>query len=333
MKSDNEIFEMGVIPLQEDRVYCFLSSRIRHLLERANPDLEKLQEIRLRAGKPLLLRYGGKEYFLTKQGQLSDSMQEECRVSAAELKETLEYVSGYSLYAFDEELKQGYITVPGGHRIGVAGKIVMEKGRITCIRHITCINIRLSHQVIGCADPVLPYVTREQDICHTLIISPPGCGKTTLLRDIIRQASNGCEFLAGKTVGVVDERSEIAGSYMGVPQNDVGMRTDVLDGCTKTEGMMMLLRSMSPQIIAVDEIGSYSDQEALENVFHCGCRLLATVHGNSVEDIRRRPLLQHMLQNRMFERYVVLCAPGIVKEIFDERGTLLFRGAAGEAAG
>lgn len=313
--------------MQENTFWGLFAVQIRGILERSAIDTEKLQEIRMRAGNPMLIKYCQREYAITETGELTTEIGRGYIVSKEELNETLEYISGYSLYAFDEEMKQGFITVAGGHRVGMAGKIVMEEGKVQCIRHISFINIRLSHQIPGCADRIIPYLIAENEICHTLIISPPGCGKTTLLRDIIRQISNGNEKFDGKTVGVVDERSELAGSYLGIPQNDLGIRTDVLDCCSKSEGMMMLLRSMAPQVIAVDEIGGSEDSLALESVFHCGCKLIATVHGTSVEEIKNKPLLRKLVQEHAFERYIVLCGHrlGTVKEIFDGRGSLLYR--------
>lgn len=297
------------------------------MLQRSGMRQEKLQEIRLRAGKPLLVLYDGSEFALTENGKLTKETGKGYLVGREDLNETLECISGYSMYAFDEEMKQGFITIQGGHRIGLAGKIVMEGNKVQCIRHISFLNVRLSHEIRGCADEVLPYVIKDGEVCHTLIISPPRCGKTTLLRDLIRQISDGSDLVAGRTIGVVDERSEIAGSYQGIPQNDLGMRTDVLDCCTKSEGMMMLLRSMAPQVIAVDEIGDAKDSQALESVIHCGCKLLATVHGNSIEDIRQKPLLGQLIRMHTFERYIVLgngTESGIVQEIFDDRGTRLY---------
>ena len=294
---------------QEQYLQIF-SSRIREMLRKSGILQEKLQEVRMRVGQPLLVLYEGQEYALTEAGTLTKQITEGYHVDRDDLRETLECISGYSLYAFDEEMKQGYITVAGGHRVGLAGKIVMEDGKIQCIRHISFLNIRLAHQVCGCADPVLPYVFKDREVCHTLIISPPRCGKTTLLRDLIRQISDGSKLVPGKTVGVVDERSELGGSYLGIPQNDLGIRTDILDCCTKAEGMLMLLRSMAPQVIAVDEIGDARDEQAIESVIHCGCKLLATVHGNSIEDIQRRPLLGRLVDDRIFERYIVLGKEG-----------------------
>lgn len=312
---------------REESIFKIFPERIRTALEGAGLDLEEVQEIRLRVGKPLVCMAQGREIFLSERGGISRGPEEDFLISRELLLETVSYVSRYSIYAFDEELKQGYITIPGGHRVGIAGKIVMEEGKIRCVKYISFLNVRLSHEKKGCADLVFPYLVSAEGFCHTLIISPPKCGKTTLLRDIIRQASNGNRWMRGRNVGVVDERSEIGGSYQGVPQNDLGIRTDVLDCCPKSEGMMMLIRSMAPDIVAVDEIGDYRDSQAIEAVFHCGCRLLATVHGSSMEEVRRKPLLRKLVQDHLFQRYVVLDrerGAGHVREIFDERGTRMY---------
>ena len=150
-------------------------------------------------------------------------------VSQKDLKETLEYISDYSLYAFEEEIRQGFITIQGGHRIGLAGKAVTDRDKIRSMKYISFINIRFSHQIRGCGNKVMPYLYEHGEVFHTLIVSPPRCGKTTLLRDVIRQISDGTEKVPGMTVGVVDERSEIGACYQGIPQNDLGIRTDILD--------------------------------------------------------------------------------------------------------
>ena len=233
------------------------------------------------------------------------------------------------MYAFEEEIRQGFITISGGHRIGITGKTIINEDSIKGMKHISYINVRLAHQVKGCADIVLPYLVngKTQGIYHTLIISPPKCGKTTLLRDIIRQISNGSSYLQGMNVGVVDERSEIGACYMGVPQNELGIRTDILDCCPKAKGMMMLIRSMSPQVIAVDEIGSKEDLEAISHVISCGCKLIATVHGSSIEDIKSKPVLGELLHNKVFERYVILSnikKIGHLEEIYDTSGSRIY---------
>lgn len=185
----------------------------------------------------------------------------------------------------------------------------------------------MSHEVKGCGDRVIKYISDMGRLYHTLIISPPRCGKTTLLRDIIRLLSNGNGERNGVTVGVIDERSELGASYRGMPQNDVGMRTDVLDCCPKVEGMLMMLRSMSPQVIAVDEIGKREDIDAIEYVINSGCVIMATVHGNSIDDIKNKPVLRKLVESKLFERYIVLSNDGEmghIESIFDAMGNNLY---------
>lgn len=316
--------------MKREEVSRLFPERIRKILQQADWNPQGLQEIRLRAGKPLILWQEGQEYFVAEQGFLTRHREQAYIVSQEEIRRTMETVGTYSLYAYEEELKQGFLTIQGGHRVGVAGKAIMEEQKVKGLSQISCINIRFAHQITGCADMVIPYVTEEGKLCHTLIISPPGCGKTTLLRDLVRQISDGWETFPGNTVGVVDERSEIGGSYQGIPQNDVGIRTDVLDCCSKAEGMVMLLRSMAPQVIAVDEIGNYEDIRAIEMTLNSGCKLLATVHGSSIDEIRKKPLLERLMKEHVFERYIILQKEmagqiGKVQEIYDERGTCLYQ--------
>lgn len=243
-------------------------------------------------------------------------------MNGTELDRIIQHVCRYSLYAYEEELKQGYITVAGGHRIGMVGQVVMEgTGQIRTIKHIRGLNIRVSHQKKGAAVPVLPYLYQEGRVRNTLIVSPPGCGKTTLLRDLVRHISDGNSYAQGMTVGVVDERSEIAGSFMGQPQNDVGMRTDVLDACPKGVGMMILLRAMSPKVIAIDELGSEEEYAALKTILACGSSVVATMHGNSLEDIRRRGSMAELLKQGCFELILLLGKEQghcVLKAMFEE---------------
>ncbi|MDF2873245.1 MAG: stage sporulation protein [Anaerocolumna sp.] len=312
---------------KKEELLKIFSIKLRNILAKADLEYELLQEIRLRVNAPLLVVYGNTEYFLNEQSELSLSGDNSYILTRNELKETMEYISNYSLYAFEEELKQGFITITGGHRVGIAGKAVLEENRIKSIKHISFINIRLSHQIKGCGEKVIPLLMEEGNCCHTLIISPPCCGKTTLLRDIIRLISDGIDGREGLTVGVVDERSEIGACYMGVPQNDLGIRTDVLDCCPKAKGMLMLIRAMSPRVIAVDEVGSAEDIEAIEYVINCGCKLIATVHGNSMEDVKNKPLLKKLIENKLFERYIVLSNKGSVghlEEVYDKNGRPIY---------
>lgn len=315
---------------KKDELLKIFSLGLRNILTKTNMDYEKLQEIRLRANGPLIVIYDNKEFFVTNHSKLSKNYIDAVMITRNEIKETMEYISNFSLYAFEEEIKQGFITIQGGHRVGIAGKTILDEEKVKSMKHISFINIRLSHQIKGCADKVIPYIQSADmnDIYHTLIISPPRCGKTTLLRDIIRQLSNGESDVDGFTVGVVDERSEIGACYMGIPQNDLGIRTDILDCCPKAKGMMMLIRSMSPRIIAVDEVGLGEDIEAIEYVINCGCKIIATVHGSSIEDIRNKPILGRLVKEKVFERYIVLDnrkSVGNVEQIFDERGSILYQ--------
>ncbi len=274
------------------------SVNLRQVLE--SVDDEDLCEIRLRTGQPLILVKGNREFFVNDgvQGQATDSGT--FFVREADIKESLEFITNYSIYAFNEEIKRGFITVMGGHRIGICGKAVYENGEIKTIRNIQSLNVRIAHEIKGCGRQVKPYLFENGRYQNTLIIASPGMGKTTLLRDLIRLLSDG-----GKTIGVVDERSEIASCYLGKPQNDVGIRTDVLDCCQKKDGMVMLVRSMRPDIVAVDELGGVEDSKALEYCALCGCKILATIHGCTIEEIRRKPGMQNIMNGDFFKRFVL----------------------------
>jgi stage III sporulation protein AA len=302
-----------------EEILKILAGPLRRLAEQAPFSFEGLQEMKLRAGKPFLCRYEGREYGFLETGvpvsvdTLDESLNISAKktgglrlVSAREVKETLEYAGNYSLYAYEEELRQGFLTIQGGHRIGVAGKAVLENGEIRTLKYISFLNIRLAHEVRGCGEKLLPYLYEGEQVKNTLIISPPGFGKTTLLRDVIRLISDGAQGHAGFTVGVADERSELAACYQGIPQNDVGDRTDVLDACPKAQALSMLIRSMSPQVVAADEIGSAADAAALKQAACCGCSVLATAHGASLEEIRGKPSLEMLFKEGIFERYILL---------------------------
>jgi len=281
-----------------------------------------IQEIRLRAGRPVVLHRDGREIFLTEKGELTSSCQYVHCATERELEEILEHICHYSPYAFEEELRRGFVTVAGGHRVGVAGQAVLEAdGTIRTLKNISYLNIRVAHQKKGAADRVLPRIYQKGSLKSTLIISPPGCGKTTLLRDLIRQISDGNAYGAGMTVGVVDERSELAGAFLGKAQNDMGMRTDVLDSCPKEIGMLMLLRSMSPQVIAIDELGSDGELRALRQAEACGCKILATVHGENWKDVESRFGSEIIRGQGMFELILILGKDKgkcVVKEIMEK---------------
>lgn len=268
---------------------------------------EQINEIRMRADRPIIIIWNGQEYFLTSGGAFTKEEKLAEKIGQKELEMILNHICNYSVYAYEDEIRQGFLTVQGGHRIGVAGQAVMKTEKeIKNMKHICFLNIRISHQIIGAADAIMPFIYEGENLCNTLLISMPGVGKTTLLRDIVRQVSDGNIYAKGINVGVVDERSEIAGCFQGIAQNDLGIRTDVLDACPKALGMMMLLRSMSPKVIAVDEIGGKEDEEMIRQVTRCGVHIMATIHGNGLEDLKKNAIGRELVREAIFERYIVM---------------------------
>lgn len=306
--------------MESREILKFLPEKMAKVMEKAALDWEQMEEIRLRAGKPLLFYMDNKEYVLKREGNFiktSGQIEEGAYMTeASEIRQILDKVSGYSLYAYQDELCQGYFTLEGGHRMGLAGKIVTEEGKIRTIKYLSFLNIRVSHEKKGCGQVVIKKLIKGGQLLHTLILSPPGCGKTTLLRDLIRLISNGFYYFdekqdkrnwfPGLTVGVVDERSEIGSCVKGIPTNDLGIRTDILDECPKAEGIFMLLRSMAPRVIAVDEIGNREDFFAIRQAVNSGCIILATAHGTSYRELSQKPLFAAFLEEHIFDRYIVL---------------------------
>ncbi len=307
---------------RSEDIFNYLSVGLRGILRRLEPDIS-IREIRLRAEKPLIVNSSRGELFIDENGGVCRP-QSAYVVTVKDIRETLEYVSNYSMYAYEEEIKNGFITMAGGNRVGVCGRAVNGENGIRTIRNISFINLRVASEIKGCSDMIMDKLySANGGVYHTLIASAPCCGKTTLLRDIIRNVSDGFGGHPGQTVGVADERSELAACNLGVPQNDVGIRTDVLDGCPKAYGMTMLIRSMAPRVIAVDEIGNDADVRAVSYAVNCGCKIMATVHASSYEDIMTKPAMKTLMEMRVFERIVVLSGlggPGSVEGIYDAKG-------------
>lgn len=261
----------------------------RMLWKRLESRSSELSEIRLRVDQPIRVCLNGTEYYLDEEGTPTFDGRRAKRIGPEYIPQFLEYVCQYSMYAFEEDLKRGFLTTKGGNRIGVAGQVVLsERGQIKTLKHIYYVNIRICHEVLGAADGIMPYAYRGEQVKNILIISPPGWGKTTILRDLVRQLSDGSRYGAGRSVALLDERSEIAGSYLGIPENHIGSRTDCLDGCPKLLGMMLMLRSMAPGVMAIDELGSPGELAALREVSACGCAVVATAHGCSLGEVEER---------------------------------------------
>lgn len=268
---------------------------------------EQITEIRIRAERPVLIYKKQRECSMDEQGNLLYEVKNGKRFSYRELQNLMDFWCMDSRYAFQKEISQGFLTLEGGHRIGICGEAVCDgNGKVQSIKYISAVNIRIAHEIPHAADQIMPYIYDKNEIRNTLIISPPGGGKTTLLRDMIRQLSYGRLPLQGVTVGVVDERGEIAACYQGIPQLDVGPRTDVLDNCEKVTGMRMLLRSMSPRVIAVDELGNREEMELISQMAGTGCAMLATIHGESIEEIMKKDLFQGKKEQKIFQNMIVL---------------------------
>lgn len=301
-----------------------LPKRLADALIKINPAaLEVLEEIRLRADKPLMLQNYRGDLYIGEDGTTSTSPEDALIVRQEDIFRAVELMSENSIYAYQDEIRNGYITIRGGHRTGIAGRTVMECAMVKNIKDISGLNIRLSSQIIGCSSKVLKYLVHgNSEIYNTLVISPPQCGKTTILRDIARALSDGVPELdlRGLKVGVVDERSEIAACYRGVAQNNLGSRTDVLDGCPKSLGMAMMIRSMSPRVIITDEIGNEGDRDAIMGVLNAGVKIIASAHGYNISELKSRREVLRLMEDKVFERYVVLDSsrgPGTLTEVVD----------------
>jgi stage III sporulation protein AA len=274
----------GILPLQI----------LKKILSLDN--IDKLQEIRMKILKPLIVNINNKEIILN------------YTITQLDIKNILQRMSGYSLYAFEEEFKQGYITIKGGHRVGISGDCVVEDRKVKTLKNIYSLNIRIAHVIKGCANKIINSIIKEDRVLNTIVISPPKCGKTTLVRDLARIISNGIaeKHIQGKKITIIDERSEIAACYQGIPQMDIGLRTDVYDGCVKSEGIFMAIRSLSPDVIICDELGSQKEIEAVVQAFNSGVSLITTIHGSGIQDLYIRPVFKELIDNNILERVVIL---------------------------
>lgn len=296
----------------QEEIISIFPNKIGNILEE-RLHKEQIYEIRIKSQQPILIysKYG--ESIINYNPSKDD------------LKSMIQKISNYSLYAYEEDIRQGFITIKGGHRIGIAGECVMENGEVKTIRNISSLNIRICREIIGCSDKIIKYIISENRVYNTIIISPPKCGKTTILRDIARNISNGIPTLGakGRKVVVIDERSEIGACHFGIPQSDLGIRTDVLDNCLKREGLIMAIRSLSPEVLICDEIGTKGDIDALMMAFNSGVNIVTTIHGFSVEDLYKRKVFGDLLDNEILERAIILSnkhGVGTIEKVFSLKG-------------
>jgi stage III sporulation protein AA len=268
------------------------------LLENVQDNKEVLEEIRIRVEKSIILKFNNKEKVINHF------------VKSEEILNILGRVCENSIYSYQNEIAEGFITVKGGHRIGISGSVVIENGKVININYINALNFRISRQVIGCSKKIIPYIInlKENSIYNTLIISPPGTGKTTILRDLVRQISNGIRMykFKGINVSIIDERGEIAALYKGIPQNDVGIKTDVMDNIPKSIGIKMMIRTMSPQVIVADEIGTLDDSYIINYAICSGCKGIFTAHGLDFDDVYLNPILKEIINMHLFEVIIFL---------------------------
>ncbi|WP_281975661.1 stage III sporulation protein AA [Halobacillus litoralis] len=269
-------------------------SPIQHLLK-SEVCWKSVQEIRLRVDRPIEILDSSHHQKL--KGTL---------MTPENLSFVLNQISQFSLYRFKDELKEGFITIEGGHRVGLAGKANTHHNEVDTLKHISFMNIRVAKATSGQVESLVPYLYKDGKWQSTLIIGPPHSGKTTVLRELSKYIGSSHRGYQAAKVAVVDERSEIAASMKGVPQLEVGERTDVMDACPKAEGMMMMIRSMSPDVLIVDEIGGETDALAVREATFTGVDVICSIHGNSLSGVRKRPSANRLIEEQIFERYLIL---------------------------
>lgn len=286
-------------------VYSVIDSRLNE---------KKLYELRLRSGMPTVINYGGRYYYLTPKG-ISETCDNAIESSVDDIGLLVVRACEHSLYAANDRLLDGYITISGGIRIGVCGELVQDDGKNKTIKNFSSVNIRFPHEIQGCGHTAYAYINAAH-IRSALIVSPPGCGKTTVLRDLCRSISND----GIRNVLLVDERGEIASVCNGRPCLDVGKTTDIIYNATKKYAFRYAVRSMRPDVIVADELMSEEDAQAVLNAVSSGVAVIASVHAADVDELRAKTALEGLVKSKAISRYVVLSdrnGPGTYDGIFD----------------
>lgn len=278
-------------------LYRILPRNISSIIEQEK--IGSLQEIRVRTNRQAILKYNNEEV-------ITNYIPQE-----KEMINILQMLCENSIYSYQSQLAQGFITLYGGHRVGVTGNIAMKDGKISNINYISALNFRIAKELIGVSESIIREVLSNGEVNNTLIISKPGCGKTTLLRDLIRNLSD-----CGKTISLIDERGEIAAMYKGVPQNDVGLRTDVMDNVTKSLGMKIAVRTMAPDVIVADEIGTKDDVDAINYGICSGVKGIFTAHASDINELKLNKNLEKLYEQRLFKKLIFLEKRGKVKNIY-----------------
>lgn len=294
-----------------EEILNYFTEKISVQLENEIKDkFDTLEEIRLRVERPIVLKFKDNDKVI------------KYNVTTEDILSTLQILCENSIYTYQGQIAEGFITVKGGHRVGISGSCAIENGKVINIKYIYSLNFRIARQVIGSSNPALRHILNLENnsIYNTLIVSAPGTGKTTILRDIIRQLASGIKeikFLA-INVGVVDERGEIAAMYKGIPQNDIGIKTDIMENVSKNIGIRMLIRSMAPKVIVADEIGKREDIEAIHYAVCSGCKGIFTAHGSTFEDISLNPVIHNLIETHTIDRLIFLDEKekGKIKELY-----------------
>lgn len=247
-----------------------------------------LEEIRIRTNRPIVLKFNNEQKILNYIIQTKDILN------------IMQFLTENSLYSYQKQICDGFITLKGGHRVGISGNVVMEQGKVINMNYIYSLNFRISKQIIGVSNRIFEIIYNKGEVNNTLIVSSPGAGKTTMLRDLVRNLSKY------KTVGIVDERGEIAAMYKNIPQNDLGLQVDIMNNVTKSVGIKMLIRSMSPDIICADEIGTKEDIEAIKYAFTSGVNGIFTAHSDSLDNLSKNPILNELLSEKIIKKLIIL---------------------------